>query len=98
MKTAMEPRSSWRTATPSSSEFSQRLGKQLLTLVHSCQTGVLAGACGWGSVVVKVLGILISVAIAAADAPPALASARKLADALRYEEAVVEYQRYLGGA
>lgn len=44
------------------------------------------------------LGILISVAISAVDAQAALASARKLADALRYEEAVVEYQRYLGGA
>src|SRR5438105_11980988 len=33
-----------------------------------------------------------------AAAPDTLASARKLADALRYEEAVVEYQRYLGGA
>src|SRR5882672_7915977 len=30
--------------------------------------------------------------------PESLASARKLADALRYEEAVVEYQRYLGVA
>ncbi len=35
---------------------------------------------------------------AAVDAQAALSSARKLADALRYEEAVVEYQRYLGGA
>ncbi|MFL5407770.1 MAG: hypothetical protein ACJ79O_18230, partial [Myxococcales bacterium] len=35
-----------------------------------------------------------------ADAPtavsPGLAQARKLADDLRFEEAVVEYQRYLG--
>jgi hypothetical protein len=58
-----------------------------------------------------VLAILISLAFSAqSDAPftprlvaqvePAgpLASARKLADALRYEEAVVEYQRYLGSA
>jgi hypothetical protein len=46
-----------------------------------------------------VLGLLISVSLSASvDASAALASARKLADALRYEEAVVEYQRYLGGA
>ena len=45
------------------------------------------------------LGLLISVSVAAsADASAALSSARKLADALRYEEAVVEYQRYLGTA
>lgn len=31
----------------------------------------------------------------AAEAPSSLAEARKLADQLRYEEAVVEYQRYL---
>lgn len=45
------------------------------------------------------IGILISVVLSASvDASAALSSARKLADALRYEEAVVEYQRYLGGA
>lgn len=38
------------------------------------------------------------VLVAAVDVTSALSSARKLADALRYEEAVVEYQRYLGGA
>src|SRR5689334_19353518 len=32
------------------------------------------------------------------DAPPSLLEARKLADQLRYEEAVVEYQRYLSQA
>jgi hypothetical protein len=41
----------------------------------------------------------LSVTLAAAPDPTAaLSSARKLADALRYEEAVVEYQRYLGSA
>mgnify|MGYP001206221476 CR=1 FL=1 len=45
------------------------------------------------------IGLLISVALAASvDSTQALSSARKLADALRYEEAVVEYQRYLGAA
>lgn len=34
--------------------------------------------------------------LAAQDTPPSLVDARKLADQLRYEEAVVEYQRYLG--
>jgi hypothetical protein len=41
-----------------------------------------------------VIGLLIILAAA----PDALGTARKLADALRYEEAVVEYQRYLGSA
>jgi hypothetical protein len=41
---------------------------------------------------------LITAVLSAADAEGALAAARKLADALRYEEAVVEYQRYLGAS
>jgi len=46
-----------------------------------------------------VLALWISVGVlGAVDAQSALTSARKLADALRYEEAVVEYQRYLGSA
>ncbi|MBL8949390.1 MAG: hypothetical protein JNK82_01345 [Myxococcaceae bacterium] len=45
------------------------------------------------------LAFLISVSLlGAVDASGTLSSARKLADALRYEEAVVEYQRYLGSA
>lgn len=36
------------------------------------------------------------VAQPAVDAPTPLVEARKLADQLRYEEAVIEYQRYLG--
>jgi len=47
--------------------------------------------------VLGVLGVLFAVMSSAAP-DAALASARKLADALRYEEAVVEYQRYLGSA
>ncbi|MBK7863618.1 MAG: hypothetical protein IPJ65_34430 [Archangiaceae bacterium] len=42
--------------------------------------------------------VLLISALLGADSAASLASARKLADALRYEEAVVEYQRYLGGA
>jgi hypothetical protein len=43
---------------------------------------------------------LLSAAPTPPDAavPPVLAQARKLADDLRFEEAVVEYQRYLGDA
>jgi hypothetical protein len=43
-------------------------------------------------------GALESIAAANGEIPKALLDARKLADGLRYEEAVVEYQRYLASS
>jgi hypothetical protein len=44
------------------------------------------------------MSIAVLCLMLSASSGESLANARKLADALRYEEAVVEYQRYLGAA
>ncbi len=41
------------------------------------------------------LDVVVAAAASSTSAPSSLADARKMADQLRYEEAVVEYQRYL---
>ncbi|HLL52092.1 MAG TPA: hypothetical protein VK447_01015, partial [Myxococcaceae bacterium] len=40
--------------------------------------------------------VMLLAAAPSADVPPSLANARQRAEELRFEEAVVEYQRYLG--